>query len=195
MGTTTTRYSEEVRERAVRLVFEQQREHGSEWAAIQSVAGRLGCTWEALRRWVRQTQRDTGLRGGLTTSVRDRLKALEQENRELKRANEILRKASALLAQAELDRRQISAGLDGTPREAAKARILLREILDGGVSLIRRGEELWAQIELRPAALLLRAVGTDGSGGAHPVQKSLIPLGRPKDPRRRSRLQAGRRRD
>jgi len=105
MGTTTTRYSEEVRERAVRLVFEQQREHGSEWAAIQSVAGKLGCTSETLRRWVRQAQRDTGQRAGLTTSERDRLKALEQENRELKRANEILRKASAFFAQAELDRR------------------------------------------------------------------------------------------
>jgi transposase len=105
MGKTTTRYSEEVRERAVRLVFEQQREHGSQWAAIQSVAGKLGCTPETLRRWVRQAERDTGQRAGVTTSERDRLKALERENFELKRANEILRKASAFFAQAELDRR------------------------------------------------------------------------------------------
>jgi transposase-like protein len=105
MGTTTTRYSEEVRERAVRLVFEQQREHGSQWASIQSVSGKLGCTPETLRRWVRQAERDSGQRAGLTTSERDRLKALERENFELKRANEILRKASAFFAQAELDRR------------------------------------------------------------------------------------------
>ncbi len=105
MGKTTTRYSEEVRERAVRLVFEQQREHGSQWAAIQSVSGKLGCTPETLRRWVRQAERDTGQRAGVTTSERDRLKALERENFELKRANEILRKASAFFAQAELDRR------------------------------------------------------------------------------------------
>jgi transposase-like protein len=105
MGTTTTRYSGEVRERAVRLVFEQQGEHGSQWAAIQSVAGKLGCTAETLRRWVRQAERDTGQRAGLTTSERDRVKALERENFELKRANEILRKAAAFFAQAELDRR------------------------------------------------------------------------------------------
>jgi transposase-like protein len=105
MGKTTTRYSAEVRERAVRLVFEQQREHGSQWAAIQSVSGKLGCTHETLRRWVRQAERDTGQRAGVTTSERDRLKALERENFELRRANEILRKASAFFAQAELDRR------------------------------------------------------------------------------------------
>ena len=100
-----SKYSPEVRERAVRLVFEQQPAHASEWAAITSIAGKIGCTPEALRRWVRQTQRDAGSRPGLTTSERDRLKELERENRELKRANEILRKASAYFAQAELDRR------------------------------------------------------------------------------------------
>jgi transposase-like protein len=89
----------------VRLVFEQQGEHGSQWAAIQSVAGKLGCTAETLRRWVRQAERDTGQRAGLTTSERDRVKALERENFELKRANEILRKAAAFFAQAELDRK------------------------------------------------------------------------------------------
>jgi|SRR5579871_3737866 len=100
-----SKYPAEVRERAVRLVFEQQPEHPSQWAAISSIASKMGCTPEALRRWVRQAERDTGQRPGLTTSERERLKALERENRELKRANEILRKASAYFAQAELDRR------------------------------------------------------------------------------------------
>jgi transposase len=100
-----SRYSPEVRERAVRMVREQQAEHGSQWSTIRSVAEKLGCTAETLRRWVRQTERDTGVRPGLTTDERLRLKELERENRELKRANEILRKASAFFAQAELDRR------------------------------------------------------------------------------------------
>jgi len=100
-----SKYSAEVRERAVRLVFEQLPSHNSEWAAITSIAGKIGCTPEALRRWVRQTQRDAGSRPGVTTSERERLKDLERENRELRRANEILRKASAYFAQAELDRR------------------------------------------------------------------------------------------
>ena len=100
-----SRYPGEVKERAVRLVFEQQQTHESQWAAICSVASKLGCTAETLRRWVRQMERDQGERPGLTTSERERLKDLERENRELKRANEILRKASAFFAQAELDRR------------------------------------------------------------------------------------------
>ena len=100
-----TRYSPEVRERAVRLVFEHQGEHDSQWAAIGSIASKIGCTAETLRKWVRQAERDQGKRNGLTSSDRDRLKELERENRELKRANEILRKASAFFAQAELDRR------------------------------------------------------------------------------------------
>jgi transposase len=102
---TKTRFSPEVRERAVRLVLEQQREHESQWAAINSVAGKIGCSGETLRKWVRQAERDLGRRDGLTGSERERLKQLERENRELKRANEILRKASAFFAQAELDRR------------------------------------------------------------------------------------------
>jgi transposase len=100
-----SRYSPEVRERAVRMVREQQAEHESQWAAIRSMAEKLGCTAETLRRWVRQAERDAGVRPGLTTDERLRLKELEREVHELKRANEILRKASAYFAQAELDRR------------------------------------------------------------------------------------------
>jgi len=102
---TSKRYSPEVQERAVRLVFEHEGEHESQWAAIGSIASKLGCTAETLRKWVRQAERGQGKRSGPSSSERDRLKELERENRELKRANEILRKASAFFAQAELDRR------------------------------------------------------------------------------------------
>jgi transposase len=100
-----SKYSPELRERAVRMVLEHAHEHPSQWATIRSVADKLGCTTEALRRWVRQVERDAGQRPGLTTDERQRLKQLERENFELKRANEILKKASAYFAQAELDRR------------------------------------------------------------------------------------------
>jgi transposase len=101
----TTKYSPEVRERAVRLVREHQGEHGSQWAAISSIAAKIGCTAETRRRWVRQAETDSGEREGVTSSEHERIKALERENRELRQANEILRKASAYFAQAELDRR------------------------------------------------------------------------------------------
>lgn len=97
-------FAPEVRERAVRLVLEHQGEYETQWAAIRSIAEKIGCSAEALRTWVRRAERDAGQRPGLTTDERERLKALERENRELKRANEILRKASAYFAQAELDR-------------------------------------------------------------------------------------------
>ena len=100
-----SKFPAEMRERAVRLVFEQQGNHESQWAAIVSIAGKMGCTPETLRKWVRQMERDGGQRPGLTTNERERMKELEREVRELKRANEILRKASAYFAQAELDRR------------------------------------------------------------------------------------------
>jgi transposase len=100
-----SRYSAEVRERAVRLVIESEGSHTSQWAAIMSVASKIGCTGETLRSWVRQAERDLGKRAGLTSGERDRLKELEREVRELRRTNEILRKASAFFAQAELDRR------------------------------------------------------------------------------------------
>ena len=87
------------------MVLEHQSEHQSQWATIQSIADKIGCTYETLRRWVRQAERDQGLRAGMSTDDRDRLKRLERENRELQRANEILRKASAFFAPAELDRR------------------------------------------------------------------------------------------
>ena len=99
-----SRYSPEVRERAVRLVFEHRDEYDSEWAAITSIADKFGCSPETLRIWVRKTERDSGTRPGLTSADADELKELRREVEELGRANEILRKASAYFAQAELDR-------------------------------------------------------------------------------------------
>lgn len=100
-----SKFSPEVRERAVGLVRETSQSHDSEWAAITSVAEKIGCTSETLRRWMRQAQRDAGTRPGPTTEDKARIKELEREVHELRRTNEILRKASAFFAQAELDRR------------------------------------------------------------------------------------------
>ncbi len=102
---TSDKFSPEVRERAVRLLLEHKGEYPSEWAAMTSIAAKIGCTVETLRHWVRQAERDQGLRAGPTSEDRERIKALEREVRELRQANEILRKASAYFAQAELDRR------------------------------------------------------------------------------------------
>ncbi len=102
---TNKRYSPEVRDRAVRMLFDHRGEHESEWAALTSISSKIGCTAETLRKWVRRSETDQGKRSGMTSSDREQLIALKRENRELKRANEILRKASAFFAQAELDRR------------------------------------------------------------------------------------------
>ena len=101
-----SRYSPEVRERAVRMLHDQEPSHPSRWAALKSIAKKIGCTPETLRKWVERAEIDGGQRAGRTTSELEELKALKRENRELKRANEILRTASAYFAQAELDRRR-----------------------------------------------------------------------------------------
>ena len=106
MSKTTNKFPPEVRERAVRLVLDNESQHGSRWQAVMSISAKIGCAPQTLNEWVKKAEVDSGKRAGLPTDMAEKMKALEREVRELKRANEILRKASAYFAQAELDRRR-----------------------------------------------------------------------------------------
>jgi transposase len=176
-----SKYSPEARERFVRLVQKHTGEHGSQRAAIAAIAPKVGCTTETLRRWVRQAVRDAGQRAGLTTDERAELKRLEREVIELKRANEILKKASAYFAQAELDRRGkywwINAHCEGIwgrvdlPRRADRPidvlsapRLPPRSNETVGAGGARRGAEAAYLARARPGLRLPKSLEANGSG-------------------------------
>jgi len=133
----TKRFSPELRERAVRMVFEHRGEHSSQWAAIGSIAAKIGCKAETLRLWVRQAERDQGKRPGPTTSETERIEALERENRELRQVNGILRKASAFFAQAELDAGSSHDGVHRREPRGSRGRADLRGTAVRPVDVLR----------------------------------------------------------
>jgi transposase len=135
--TRPSRFSPEVRARAVRMALEHADAHDSQWGAITSIAEKIGCTAETLRKWVRQAERDAGSRPGLTTEERQRLKQLERENVELRRANEILKKAAAFFAPAELDRRASDGAVHRYAPRRLWGRADLRRATDRPVGVLR----------------------------------------------------------
>src|SRR5690554_5189705 len=150
------RYSPEVRARAVRMVFEHQGSYETQAGAIAAIAPKIGCIPQTLRDWVKQAEKDSGMRDGVTTEERDRIKTLERENRELRQANEILRKASAYFAQAELDRPLKRWSPSFTARQ------LIRSIDERGRSArcLRRRVDLQGSadraVDILPSACMLR---------------------------------------